>query len=137
LQTPDGGSRTLQDWGSELLEACAPMAAALDAAHGGEDYRAALDAARQTLAEPDSTPSARVLAAMAERFDNSYVGFVRQQSEATRALLLDLPYSAELAQRFAEQAAASLAEQARIEQADTLPFEAYRQQYLAPERMEV
>ncbi|OYU29115.1 MAG: glutamate--cysteine ligase [Burkholderiales bacterium PBB2] len=137
LQTPDGGSRTLQDWGTELLDGCAPMAAALDAAHGGHDYRDALAAARRTLAEPDSTPSARVLATMARSFDDSYIGFIRQQSEATRAQLLDLPYSAELAQRFAAQAAESLAEQTRIEQADTLPFETYRQQYLAPERMEV
>jgi glutamate--cysteine ligase len=137
LQTPDGGSRTLQDWGTELLDGCAPMAAALDAAHGGHDYRDALAAARRTLAEPDSTPSARVLAAMARSFDDSYIGFIRQQSEATRAQLLDLPYSAELAQRFAAQAAESLAEQTRIEQADTLPFETYRQHYLAPERMEV
>jgi len=35
----------------------------------------------------------------------------------------------------AELATESLAEQARIEAADTMPFETYRQHYLAPERL--
>ena len=47
----------------------------------------------------------------------------------------DRPYAAELQARHEAEARASLAEQARIEAADTLPFEVYRQHYLAPERL--
>jgi len=46
-----------------------------------------------------------------------------------------LPYSAQLRERFAELTLNSLAEQAATEAADSLPFELYRRQYLAPERL--
>src|SRR6218665_928012 len=40
----NGHSLPLTDWGAELLAACAPLAAALDASHGSDDYGAALHA---------------------------------------------------------------------------------------------
>ena len=131
------GTRLLSEWGADILAQCAPVAAALDAAHGGQDYRDALAAAHHTLANPDSTPSARVLAVMASDFDNSYVAFIRHQSEQTRLGLLNLPYSDALDQHAQAQAQTSLARQAGIEAADTLSFEDYRQQYLSPQRMKV
>ncbi|MBB4842504.1 glutamate--cysteine ligase [Paucibacter oligotrophus] len=129
------GTRSLVEWGAELLAQCAPMAQALDAAHGGTAYAQALAAACQTLARAETTPSARMLAVMRQDYQDSYVAFLREQSEQTRQQLLDLPYSAAQSARFEAQALASLAEQQRIEAADTLDFESYRQQYLAPERM--
>jgi len=78
-----------------------------------------------------------MLAVMAQDFDDSYVGFMRRQSDATRAALLDLPYPDALQQRFAAEAAESLAAQARIEAADTLPFEEFRRFYVAPDRMKI
>ena len=57
----------------------------------------AVRAAAAALADPDSLPSARVLAAMASAHDNSFVGFVRAQSEQTRAELLALPFAADAA----------------------------------------
>src|SRR5262249_52978915 len=55
---------TLAAWGAEILEGCAPMAAALDAALGGAAYRDALADALAVMREPETTPSARVLHAM-------------------------------------------------------------------------
>ena len=57
-------------------------------------------------------------------------------SAATRAHLLALPWSDAQAARYAAMALDSLAEQQRIEAADTLPFEQYRQAYLSPERLQ-
>ena len=74
---------------------------------------------------------------MREGFGNSYVGFIRHQSDLTRDVLLALPYPAGLQQRFEQMAAQSLAEQARIEAADTLDFETFRRHYVSPERMAV
>jgi len=74
---------------------------------------------------------------MAQEFDNSYVGFIRRQSDATRSALLALPFPEALQRRFDTQAAESLAEQARIEAADTMPFEEFRRHYVAPDRMKV
>lgn len=127
----------LTDWAAQLLAECVPIATALDAAHGGSDYQAALDAARAVLAQPAELPSSRVLATMAAEFDDSYVAFIRAMSARTRQALLALPWTEAQAARYAAMAEASVAEQQRIEEADTLPFEQYRQAYLSPERLQV
>jgi len=126
---------TLLDWGGELLDECVAVAAALDAIHGGGLYRDAVAGARAVLAEPGLAPSARVLAATVKDFGGSYTAFTRAQSEQTKARLLGLPYPPELALRFATMAEESIAELARIEAADTMPFEIYRQAYLSTQRL--
>ena len=70
-------------------------------------------------------------------YNGSYVQFIRAQSAATRKHLLGLPWSDAQAARYATMALESLAEQQRIEAADTMPFEQYRQAYLSPERLQV
>lgn len=137
LEHWQGGERSLSDWAAEILAGCATQAEALDAAHGGSAYRTALSRIGERLRRPELCPSARMLTVMAQDFDDSYVGFTRRQSDATRTALLALPYPPALRDRFAALAAESLAEQARIEAADTLPFEEFRQFYVAPERMKV
>ncbi|WP_422010517.1 glutamate--cysteine ligase [Roseateles sp.] len=132
-----GGERRLVDWAAQILAHCAVHARALDAAHGGRAYQAALERVAERLQRPELCPSARVLAAMAQDFGDSYVGFIRHQSDVTRTQLLTLPFPDALQQRFAQQAAQSLAEQARIEAADTMPFEEFRRFYVSPERMVV
>jgi glutamate--cysteine ligase len=127
---------TLRTWAAELLADCAPIAAALDAAHGGTLYLDALSSAEAGLREPETLPSARVLATMVKDFEGSYVAFVRAQSEQTHNALLALPFSRELQARFDALAGQSLADQRAIETADTMPFEIYRQQYLASDRLE-
>jgi glutamate--cysteine ligase len=137
LEHWQGGERTLADWAAEILAGCAVHAEALDAAHGGRAYRDALARVGERLRRPELCPSARVLSVMAQDFDDSHVGFIRRQSDATRAALLALPFPDELQRRFEKLAAESLAEQARIEAADTLDFEEFRRHYVAPERMAV
>ena len=130
-----GGEVTLRAWGEQLLDECAAAAEALDATHGGSLYRDAHAAARALLSDADRTPSARVLSTMVKDFDGSYTAFTRAQSAQTRNKLLALPFPPSLASRFADMAEASVAEQARIEAADTMPFEIYRQAYLSIERL--
>jgi glutamate--cysteine ligase len=126
---------TLAEWGGEVLAECEQVAAALDAATGGNLHRDALSAAVAAVDDPASTPSARVLQAMARDHNNSYVHFALAQSRAHREAIMKLPLSEEVANRFALQAQESIVEQRRIEAADAVPFETYRQQYLAPIRL--
>ncbi len=126
---------TLTDWAALLLDDCAPIADAMDAAHGGALYRDALQAARAALAAPDSLPSARVLARMVDGFEGSYPRFIRDASARTQAALLALPWTEAQAQRYAAMAESSVAEQRRIEAADSMLFEQYRQAYLSPDRL--
>ena len=126
---------TLIGWSSEILAECAPIAAALDDANGCNVHRDALARAVARLNDPAETPSARVLEAMARDHGSSYTRFVLNQSIAHKNALIELPFSTEIAARFARLADESVTEQRRIEAADTLPFEAYRQLYLAPVRL--
>ncbi len=126
---------SLVEWGEEILAGCAPIAAHLDRAQGGEAHAVALRAAVARLAVLDSAPSARVLATMHADFGDSFAAFINAQSAQTRQALLDLPFDAATAERFDRAARDSLAEQRRREQADELGFEDYRQQYLAPEHL--
>ena len=130
-----GQEVSLFEWGQQLLAGCGPIAAALDAAHGGTAYHNALAAAVAALNDPDSVPSARVLREMQERHDSSYIRFSAAQSLRHAADIKHLPLPAEVEEIFAQLAKDSLEEQRQIEAADTMPFEIYRQQYLAPERL--
>ena len=127
----NGRNVLLLDWAAQVLAECAPLAAALDATHHSSDYSAALAAARRTLEHPAQTPSARVLAQMAAAHDNNFTGFTTHQSAWARDTLLALPWSAVQQERSEAQAQASLAAQKTIEKADTLPFEEWRQHYMA------
>jgi glutamate--cysteine ligase len=136
LQLLRGGRETgLTEWGAELVAQCAPIAAALDATHGGSAYGDAVRAAAAGLQDPDGLPSARVLAAMAAQHGNSFTGFARAQSEATRQILLMQPFSAEDHARFVQASLDSIDAQREIEASDTMPFEIYRQQYVSPARL--
>ncbi len=125
----------LTEWGAEVVAQCAPIAAALDAAHGVNHYSAALVSAEAALLDAASLPSARVLAAMAADHDNSFVRFVRAQSEKTQRTLRDLPLDAAARDRLVALTEESVREQKKIEAADTLPFEQYRQQYVSADRL--
>ena len=131
----DGHQVGLVEWGLEIVAQCVPIAAALDATHGSQLYSDALAAAVTGLKNPETLPSARVLTAMAQDHDNSFVEFARAQSEKTRAALLALPFPAEQQTKFEALTRQSMAEQKKIEGADSMPFEAYREKYLSPERL--
>ncbi len=138
LRLEDGGREVpLVEWAGRILAGCEPVAAALDRARGGSAYREALAAAGAALADPAQLPSARVLRAIEDDHRGSYLAFVLEWSRRHREALLGEPLPPEDLRRFERLAAASLAEQERIESSDTLPFETYRQRYLAPESLEV
>ncbi|MGE4241128.1 glutamate--cysteine ligase [Ramlibacter sp.] len=133
----DGGEVGLTDWGAEIVAACKPIAAQLDAAHATTDYSDAVRAAEALLSDPDMLPSARVLAAMAKDHENGFTSFVLDQSQRSKATLLKLPYPAAVQTRLEAAAKQSIEEQAAIEAVDNVPFEAFRQQYVSPERLEL
>lgn len=125
----------LTDWGHQIVAECAPIAAALDAAHGTSDYSAALAAAKAALNDASTLPSAQVLAAMAKDHDNSFIKFVRAQSEKTKAYFQALPFSSEQHAHFTQLSQQSMVDQKKIEALDSMPFEMYREQYVSAERL--
>jgi glutamate--cysteine ligase len=132
----DGRKIALSEWGERLLAECAPIAMALDAAFGGAAYRDALAWAVAALGDSSLTPSAHVLAEMARNHGDSYTRFALAHSLIHRGHLHGLAFPREDEARFARLAGESVARQRSIEAADSMPFEAYRQKYLSPERLE-
>ncbi|MFL6580166.1 MAG: glutamate--cysteine ligase [Burkholderiales bacterium] len=132
-----GQEVALAAWGAQLVGECGPIAAALDAAHGTSAYGDALGDAHRALEDQELVPSARVLRTMKQHHGGSYVRFTMEQSLRHAAELKRLPVSPEAEQHFCQLAKESIEEQQQTEAADTLPFEQYRQQYLAPERLNI
>jgi glutamate--cysteine ligase len=125
----------LKVWGGEILAECAAVARELDARRGGAAYEAALASAAAALKDPGSVPSARVLHAMERNHRNSYARFVLAESLAHAGSLRSMPLAEDAAQFFDGLARKSLAQQRRIESADTLDFETYRRKYLADDTL--
>jgi len=113
----EGREVAMQDWAAEWMQKIDEAAAVLDAVAGGDEHRRAVAAQRVKLADPDATPSARVLQAMRDR-GQSFFAFGLAQSRAHaehfRARPLD-EASLRDAHALAER---SLAEQAEQERRD-------------------
>ena len=133
----DGREIGIVEWGREILNECAPIAERLDRAEGGHAHAEALLEAKRRLDRPDSTPSARVLSTIERDFGGSFRGFALAQSEQAQRQLRNMPLDAATAGRFQRMAHDSVLEQRQREAADTLPFETYRERYLAPEQLGV
>jgi glutamate--cysteine ligase len=127
----DGEEVSLAEWGAQVLDECEPIAGALDRAHGGSAYRETLNAALAALSDASRLPSARILRDIVEGYRSSYTDFVLAQSLRHGDTLKNRPLAGGVEERFARLAEESLAEQRRLEAADSLDFEAYRQRYLA------
>ena len=134
----NGESVSLVDWGLTIIDECLPIARSIDAALAtGALHVEAVEAARRSLQHPDTLPSARVLRAMADEHENSFVRFVRTRSVQTRDALLAMPLTPEQADRQRRMVEDSVRAQREIETSDTLPFEEFRKQYVSAGRLVV
>ncbi len=125
----------LQAWGLELIDQLAPVARALDALDAGQAHQQAVVRARAAWLAPETLPSARVLAAIGQQHADSFVGFVRHQSQHIHQHLLGLPWTDRQRARYEALSEQSVRDQQAIEAADSLPFEIYRQEYVSPARL--
>jgi glutamate--cysteine ligase len=121
---------TLQDWGRELLARIAPVAALLDAQRGDSVHADALAEAAAKLADPELTPSAKVMAALRAN-GKSFAAFGLEQSEKHAAYFRANPPTAQEAAYFQQLAADSLAEQDAMEAAPQANFDDYVAAYRA------
>ena len=120
----DGADVTLQAWGAELLERIRPVAALLDQVRGDTVHADTLALQAAKLADPDRTPSARVLRELRAN-GNSFAAFGLRQSEAHAAYFRAAPPAPQDDALFAAMGAASLAEQAELERAPAGSFDDY------------
>jgi glutamate--cysteine ligase len=76
----------MKAWAAELLEQIAPLAALLDQSHGGDAHSKAVDEQLAKIRDVSLTPSAKVLASMAEHKE-SFAQFSMRQSHGPRRIL--------------------------------------------------
>jgi len=125
-----GQAVDLKEWATDLLEKIAPLAALLDQSHGMTEHSQALDAQLAKVNDPSLTPSAQVLAAMAERKE-SFAQFSLHQSEVHAEHFRREPLPAQEQARFEELARTSLAQQAELEQNEVGDFDVFVGSYQA------
>jgi glutamate--cysteine ligase len=131
----NGEPVALVDWGHQLLAQMQPFAQALDAAHGNTLYTEALAHAVVGLDQPDTLPSARVLQAMTQEHGGSFAKFILAQSNRTRDVMLAEPLTPAMQAQLEQESAKSWDAQRAIEAADTMPFDIYLKEFLAPHRL--
>ena len=131
-----GQTTSLQDWATDILRECLPIAARLDSVNDSQSHSEAVANALDVLRDPGRLPSARVLGAF-ESSDQplGFLDFGLARSEANRALITSSDLPARALHRFEREAAASLAEQAVMEARDATTFEAFRQHYVCADRL--
>jgi glutamate--cysteine ligase len=121
-------SITLEQWAGELCAAMTGVAELLDAGSGDDRYGRSLQAARETVRDPDRTASARVLADM-RAHGEGYFHFAKRMSEQHRDYFNQLERNAETLQRIEASVEASVQDQQRIEASDTLSFDEFLEDY--------
>ena len=127
----DGKDTSLADWAGELLDGVAAVAQVIDSAGEDSGYADAVDAMRAVVADPDATPSARILDELANTGD-SFFDFALDVSQRHRdyfASITQLSPAREA--EFAAEAQESLARQQAIEAADSESLDEYLQRYFS------
>ena len=123
------GGEPLEASAGAILEQCASVAELLDEAQGTDLHAKALREQRERLANPERTPSARVLAAMRKE-KASFFRFALNRSIAHRRHFKAFPPSGSQLARHRAAAQRSLADQAAIEARDQVEFDAFLESYL-------
>jgi len=122
------GAATVATWGKSLFADMQPVAELLDRANGNQVYGQTLKQLQPLLQHPERTPSARILAEMAEN-NLSYFQLALNHAREHRDYFLGSPLNPEVEARFREMARTSLVVQQALEAGDSLDFESFLGNY--------
>lgn len=126
----DGGEILLRDWANEIFEQMSAGCDLLDKGSSIHYYCDALQHQRAKVADPDRTPSARMLAEMDQQGEEFY-HFAMRMSRQHQKWFADRPLDEAKRLQFEKLARESIAKQQSIEAADKIPFATFLQNYFA------
>ena len=129
LESVDG-TQKLGSWAKRLLDGCAQMAVIVDAVADEGKHAEAVALQRRKIEAPERTPSARVLAALADA-EASFANFGLRQSAAHQRWIEGRASVPERQAALADASAKSHESQAAIEAADSESFDAYLRRFMA------
>ncbi|WP_296985331.1 MULTISPECIES: glutamate--cysteine ligase [unclassified Thalassolituus] len=120
---------TLQQWGLDLIELMRPLAKAMDEASGTVFHTDALNQQQLKLADPELTPSARIVRHLRDTGEEFAIMTLNLAEQHRKTLSENL--SSTVLAEWQKMASDSLQQQKDIEDADNISFDEYLQQYLA------
>jgi glutamate--cysteine ligase len=120
----------LRDWANEIFEQMSAGCDLLDKDAELHCYCDALQQQRAKLADPDLTPSARMLAEMDQNGEEFY-HFALRMSRRHQQWFDERPLEDDKRLQFETLARESIEKQRAIEAADKVPFETFLQEYFA------
>lgn len=118
----------MRDWANELLQAMTETARLLDQAKGGAAHERAVERQKAKLADPELTPSARLLRDMTAGGQDFY-DFTLMLAERQRAYFSEGTLTPAEQQHFAQLSEESLQAQALLEANSNTPFDQYLADY--------
>ncbi len=126
----NGQPRLMLDWAEQLFADLMPIADWMDAAYGGDAYKAVMKEFYLGLLDPNQTYSGKLLSRLiAQQQDSPY--YALSLAEQYRQQLAAMDYQIYSEAEFEKMAEQSLREQQQIEQADDLSFDQYLERYFA------
>ena len=131
LLSRNGRRLPLVDWGSEIVDGVRAVAELIDRGGNCDDYRQAVDAQAALLADPDATPSARLLQEL-RTAGSGFFEFAKQAAHGHKEYFQNLaPLDADRLSDFEREARDSHRRQKEIEALDSISFEQYLANYFA------
>lgn len=125
-----GDAVRLSSWAGTVLDDLQAIAGVFDDINGGNAYCEAIARQQKKVANPDETPSARMLQEMRQHEEGFYQ-FTRRLSERHDEYFRQRPLSAERQQAFIYESSKSIEQQQRIEREDTLTLDEYLARYFS------
>ncbi len=119
-----GKPTKMKSWANDILDDVGNAASILDEIHATSKYSQSVAAQSAKVADPDLTPSGRMLKDMSEG-GLSFFEFSLQQSQRHRDYLQNNGLSEATVKMMTETAAQSIQKQIEIEQQDTMGFDEY------------
>ena len=127
----NGSSVSLVEWGGEILDGVRAVAELIDRSEAGREYTQAVGAQAALLADPETTPSARLLQEL-RLAGSGFFEFAMQAARGHKEYFQALaPLNAERLQHFEAEARDSHRRQKDIEGSDKLTFEQYLANYFS------
>jgi glutamate--cysteine ligase len=127
------GEVPLDQWADGLLSDMEPLAALLDTAFDSADYSNSLHEQVAKVADPELTPSARILREMREK-DLPFFRLALSYSERWGDYFRNRPLPTDIQAAFEQETRRSLDAQAEIERADDVSFEQYLDNFFSQYR---
>ena len=129
--TLSGESISLRDWAAQIIDRVKAVSSLIDRCDGCNSYGEAVAEIAATVADPDKTPSARLIEEL-RTANCSFFEFALETARGHKKYFSSIaPIPGDRLEELEQEATESIARQAQIESSDDISFEQYLDNYFA------